>query len=141
MVQNLKNVNLDYASLPSEKTLDVSWGVETDTLGFCVMPTEKTATRQGILSTVSSVYDPMGMTAPYVLTGKSIVQDCCLLKLMNVYQTICERWRTWVLELSIGDNYCFEHCYKPGSFGSLKSALFPHFTDASQFGYGCVLYL
>ena len=60
--KNMKSVNLDYESLPSEKALDVSWGVEADTLGFCVMPTEKPATRRGILSTVSSLYDPLGST-------------------------------------------------------------------------------
>ena len=48
---------------------------------FRVIPTENPATRWGILSTVSSLCDPMGMAAPYVLTGKSIVQDFCQLKL------------------------------------------------------------
>ena len=142
--KNLKSVNLDYESMPSEKALGVSWGVETDTLGFCVMPTEKPATRRGMLSTVSSLYDPLGITAPYVLTGKSIVQDCCRLKLTwdeCVPDDLCERWRSWVRELSVLDNFCFDHCYKPESFGPLKSAQLHHFTDASQFGYGCVSYL
>ena len=142
--KNLKSINLDYESLPSEKALGVSWGVEADTRGFCVMPTEKPATRRGILSTVSSLYDPLGMTAPYVLTGKLIVQDCCRLKLTwdeCVPDDLCERWRSWVRELSILDNFCFDRCYKPESFGPLKSAQSHHFTDVSQFGYGCVLYL
>ena len=142
--KNLKSVNLDYESLPSEKALGVSWDVEADTLGFCVTPTEKPATRRGILSTVSSLYDPLGMAAPYVLTGKSIVQDCCRLKLTWdewVPDDLCERWRSWVRELSVLDNFCFDRCYKPESFGPLKSAQLHHFTDASQFGYGCVSYL
>ena len=32
--KNLKSVNLDYESLPSEKAFGVSWGFEADTLGF-----------------------------------------------------------------------------------------------------------
>ena len=93
---------------------------------------------------MSSLYDPLGMAAPYVLTGKSIVQDCCRLKLTwdeCVPDDLCERWRSWVRELSVLENFCFDRCYKPESFGPLKSAQLHHFTDASQFGYRCVSYL
>ena len=89
-------------------------------------------------------HDPLGMAVPYVLTGKSIVQDCCRLKLTwdeCVPDDLCERWRSWVRELSVLDNFCFDRCYKPESFWPLKFAQLHHFTDASQFGYGCVSYL
>lgn len=38
---------------------------------------DQPATRRGILSTVASIYDPLGFLAPYVLAGKKILQEMC----------------------------------------------------------------
>ena len=38
---------------------------------------DRPLTRRGILSTVSSVYDPLGFLAPLILVGKSLLQDLC----------------------------------------------------------------
>ena len=43
--------------------------------------TAKPVTKRGILSTVSSVYDPLGMAAPFVLGGRLILQNLCKLEL------------------------------------------------------------
>ena len=96
------------------------------------------------LWTPNWLYGPLFWAPQFALTGKSIVQDCCHLRLTwdeCVPDDLCERWRLWVLELSVLDNFWFDQCYKPESFGPLKSAQLHHFTDASQFGYGCVSYL
>ena len=72
--KNVKDIDLDCEVLPAEKALGVVWAVETDTLGFHVTAAQKPSTRRGILSTVSSLYDPLGMAAPFALIGKVIVQ-------------------------------------------------------------------
>ena len=43
-----------------------------------------------MLSTISSVYDPLGIAAPFVLEGQKILQKLCQLKLvgMKIYLTI-----------------------------------------------------
>ena len=58
--KNLKEIDLDYEELPSEKALGVLWAVESDSLGCHVSVPDKAVTRRGILSVVSSVYDPLG---------------------------------------------------------------------------------
>ena len=73
-----------------------------------------------------------------------IVQDCHRQKLTwdeCVPDNLRERWGSWVRELSILDNFCFDLCYKPESFRPLKSAQLQNFTHVSQFGYACVSYL
>ena len=67
--------------LPVERALWVQWAVESDTLGFRIILKDKPLTRRGILSTICSIYDPLGMAAPFVLTGKKILQDLCRTKL------------------------------------------------------------
>ena len=69
----VKNRDL-LGSLPEERALGVLWNVETDTLGFKVNLKEKPLTRRGVLSIFSSIYDPLGFGAPFLLKGKEIIQ-------------------------------------------------------------------
>ena len=41
------------------------------------MKKDKPSTRRGILSIVSSVYDPLGFVAPFIWTAKMILQRLC----------------------------------------------------------------
>ena len=142
--KNVKEVDLDHEELPSEKALGVSWRVETDTLGFQVTCLEKAASRRGVLSVVSSVYDPLGMVAPFILSGKIIVQELCRLRLGwddQIPDEILRRWQRWLSSLLHLDSFSISRCYLPQSFGALSSAQLHHFADASNDGYGCVSYL
>ena len=38
---------------------------------------EKPSTRRGLLSMLSSVYDPLGLGAPFMLKGREIIQQLC----------------------------------------------------------------
>ena len=76
-----KALDLSKESLPVERALGVKWFVESDTLSFNVDTKFKPPTSRGILSLVSSVYDPLGLAAPFVSTAKRLLQDLCRLKL------------------------------------------------------------
>ena len=60
--------------LPDEQTLGILWNVEAVTLGFKIAIKEKPLTRGGMLSTLSSIYDPFGLGAPFLLKEKQIIQ-------------------------------------------------------------------
>ena len=60
-----------------ERALGVHWCIETDTLQFRIELKDKPLSRRGILSTVSSIYDPLGLVAPVILQGKRILQELC----------------------------------------------------------------
>ncbi|XP_053406377.1 uncharacterized protein LOC128546124 [Mercenaria mercenaria] len=68
-------------SLPVDRALGVQWNVEKDELKFKVKVSEKPITRRGILSIVSSIFDPLGLVAPVTLRAKAIVQNLCRQKL------------------------------------------------------------
>ena len=63
--------------LPVERALGVQWCVESDTFEFRIVLNDKPPTRRGILSVVSSIYDPLGFAAPFTLPAKKIIQDLC----------------------------------------------------------------
>ena len=57
-----------------ETALGVLWNIEEDVFKFKVNMKEKPKTRRDMLSTLSSVYDPLGFVAPFILQGKRILQ-------------------------------------------------------------------
>ena len=70
-------LSLDLDELPAERTLGILWDVETDCFGFKLHLQDKPATRRGILSIASSLYDPLGFVAPFVLPAKILLQKLC----------------------------------------------------------------
>ena len=64
-------------ALPIERDLGAEWRVESDTFKFRVELADRPLTRRGILSTVSSVLDPLEVLAPFVLIGKRNLQELC----------------------------------------------------------------
>ena len=60
---------------PVKHVLGVHWSVTNDSFGFHICLNNKDVTRRGILSTISSIYDPLGIAGPFLLRGKKILQD------------------------------------------------------------------
>ncbi|KAK3736794.1 hypothetical protein QZH41_011744 [Actinostola sp. cb2023] len=63
--------------MPIQRSLGTYWCIESDTFGFRIELRDKPLTRRGILSTISSVYDPLGAVSPIILVGKQILQTLC----------------------------------------------------------------
>ena len=120
------------------------WNVSSDTFGFAIVIKDRPATRRGILSTVSSVYDPLGFVAPFILSAKLILQDLCRLKLDwddKIPEEFLNRWQAWLCDLPQLETLAIERCFKPSTMPEITSTQLHHFSDASQQGYGAVSYL
>ena len=61
----------------NERALGVLWNTEDDKLGFQIHMKEKPLTRRGMLSSLSSIYDPLGLAVLFMLEGKRIFQSLC----------------------------------------------------------------
>ncbi|XP_070549476.1 uncharacterized protein [Ptychodera flava] len=100
---------------------------------------DKPATRRGILSIVSSVFDPLGMAASAVLTAKIKLQDLCKQKLgldEEIPGKLKKRWEKWSKDLpQLEENYFVERCLKPDDFGKLVTTQHHHLSGASELGY------
>lgn len=142
--KGVKDLDLHSDVLPIERALGVQWCVESDTFQFRIVLQDKPLTRRGILSTVSSVYDPLGFLAPVILTGRRILQGLCRDKsdwddpVPEPYRHSWVRWRSKLHHL---ENLKIQRCYKPHTFGKLTSVQLHHFSDASDHGYGQCSYL
>jgi len=142
--KNIKELNLSTDNLPIERALGVHWNIERDEFGFKIDLKDKPYTRRGILSTVSSVYDPLGFVAPFSLSAKSILQDLCRRKLewdQEIPTDHRSQWQKWLDDLPKLSQFTVNRCYKPPDFGHTASSQLHQFSDASQIGYGAVSYL
>ena len=70
--QGVKDKDL-MSDLPAEQALGVLWDTEP--------VRQKSWTRRGLLSVISSVYDPLGFATPFLLQGKLLIQQLCKKKL------------------------------------------------------------
>ena len=75
--KGLQELDLVCDPLPIERTLGIMWCAESDTFQFRIVIQDRSLTRRGILTTVCSVYDPLGFVAPLILMGKQILQNLC----------------------------------------------------------------
>ncbi|XP_035997578.1 uncharacterized protein LOC118564254 [Fundulus heteroclitus] len=137
-------LDLSREQLPTERALGVQWDVEQDVFTFSIVNKHKPLTRRGILSIVSSIYDPLGFLAPVILTAKQILQHLCKLKFgwdETIPLEIAQVWDKWVKDLVLLDNLSIRRCITPKGFGEIRSAQLHHFSDASETGFGAVSYL
>ena len=115
--KTFKELDLSSDVLPVERALGVHWCVENDSFGFRNELKDRPLTRRGILSTVSSVYDPLGLAAPFLLKGKIILQQLCADKkgwdedIGEEHTSAWEKWRRVLPKLeSIKVQRCFKQC-------------------------------
>ncbi len=140
----LKNLNLGHDRLPIERALGVQWCVETDTFQLRITVQDTPLTRRSILSTVSSVYDPLGFVSPVLLVAKQILQELCKDGVDwddPISEQIRVRWEKWRRELFLLNDVTVRRSFKPDGFQQLKSVELHHFSDASVSGYGQCSYV
>ncbi|KAL9989490.1 hypothetical protein ACROYT_G004049 [Oculina patagonica] len=126
---------LDFDKLPVERALGVQWNVASDQFGFSIVIKDRPATRRGILSIVSSVYDPLGFAAPFILSAKLILQDLCRNKYGwddKIPDEYLQRWQAWLQELPNLEQLTIQRCFKSLDLGEIASCQLHHFSDASQ---------
>ena len=75
--KEIKGLDLGSDKLPIERALGVEWCIESDAFKFRIQLKDKPCTRKGILATIRSIFDPLGLIAPVVLGGKQILQEIC----------------------------------------------------------------
>ena len=137
-------LDLDLDELPVNQALGVEWNIELDEFGFKIADLNKPNTMRGVLSTISSVFDPLNFAAPVMLPAKQIMQSLWRRKApwdQPISGETLEKWLDWRSSLPLLREITVPRCY----FSRLehKGVTFQlhHLCDASESGYGTVSYL
>lgn len=139
----VKQLDLDLDKQPLERALGIQWDIRNDKFTFRVAVKNKAPTRRNILSVVSSIYDPLGVLAPFTLQAKQILQKLCQERLGwddTIPDEITGPWTRWLTELEQLCRFEMDRCMKPENF-NVKTAELHHFCDASESGYGTASYV
>ena len=113
------------------------WDVEADTLSYRVKEKFVPDTWRGMLSLISSIYDPLGFAAPLILPVKMLLKDLCTLDYgwdAATPDEILVEWRTWLENLPKLKLVSWPHCFKPSDFGVPRDIQLHHFCDTSKQG-------
>ncbi|XP_045574418.1 uncharacterized protein isoform X2 [Salmo salar] len=142
--EGAKDLDMALGEPHMERALGVLWCVASDKFQFRVVVKERPLTRRGVLSTVASVYDPLGFVAPFVLAGKQILQQMCRDKIdwdEPIPDDLRFQWEFWLQGLQKLSEVRIQQGYLPSSFKEVQSYELHHFSDASTSGYGECSYL
>ena len=137
-------MDLDFGDQQKDRALGIEWNILNDSLGFRIAKRPTPDTRRGILSLVSAMYDPLGLTSPLILPAKKVLQSLCKQEFgwdENIPDKQLTRWWEWVKDLPNIKGVTLPWSVKPEGFGELHSSQIHHFSDASEEGYGTVSYL
>ncbi|XP_053699267.1 uncharacterized protein LOC128746242 [Sabethes cyaneus] len=96
------------------------------------------------LRIIMSLFDPIGLLAPFLIHGRMLIQDLWRAGLDwddEVGDKELEKWRRWIKLLTGIGRLKVPRCY----FGNIHSGEYQSlqlhvFTDASELGYGCAAY-
>ncbi|XP_043211405.1 uncharacterized protein LOC122375894 [Amphibalanus amphitrite] len=130
--------------LPRERVLGLNWDMEDDTLCIDVTLPCKPATRRGILSSVSTIYDPLGLISPCILAAKNILKRLCVDKYSwddLIPEDMEREWRLWKEDIELLSTLKIPRCYVTTELGEVERYEVHHFSDASYDGCGQCSYL
>lgn len=100
-------------------------------------------TKRMILSTIATFYDPMGLSAPVILAVKMFLQKITMIPELkwddDVPDNLLFEWNEFYKDLSLLQNIEVPRCALIGEQN--KSIELHGFGDASERGYGCVIYI
>lgn len=73
--KEIKDLDLGAEPIPTQRSLGLSWEVATDTFTFQASTNQQPFTQRGALSTVNSLFDPLGFVAPITIQGKFLQRE------------------------------------------------------------------
>ena len=88
---------------------------------------DKPASKKGMLSEFSSVHDPLGFVAPFLLWGRRIIQILCQQELGCtdiVSDEVRKEWIKWNSKLPTQEELSISRCIKPPDFGKIFDSPF-----------------
>jgi hypothetical protein len=137
-------LNLDLDELPIERVLGLQWDAESDMFQFKTISVNKPYTKRGILSVVSSLYDPLGFLSPLTFLAKVLLQNLWRIGAQwdeEIHDPFLLQWKEWIEELKNIRDIKIPRRFVPSNICTLVECQLHHFSDASKIGYTTVSFL
>ncbi len=144
LAKDLKDLDFSSDALPLQRSLGIACDLDSDTFTFRVSRDEKPFTKRGILSTINSIYDPMGFAGPVTIHGKILFRDL-MSENAGWDQPLPHdqelEWELWRDSLKLLENWRISRTYFATSFQETTEKEVIVFSDASEKAIAAVAYL
>ncbi|XP_039863534.1 uncharacterized protein LOC120718871 [Simochromis diagramma] len=141
---DLKDLDLTADTLPMQRSLGLYWDLDSDCFTYRVQDERKAFTQRGVLSTVNSLYDPLGFVSPVTIQGKLLLRELASQSsdwdtpLPAEKEKVWESWRDSLQELR---HLRIPRPYSNMSPSTVKLTELCVFSDASEKAVAAVAYL
>ncbi|XDV17737.1 hypothetical protein PO909_023556 [Leuciscus waleckii] len=143
-LQRVKDLDFATDNVPVQRSLGISWNIVTDTFTFQVQRDDKPFTRRGVLSTINSIFDPLGFLSPVTIQGRSLLRELTMengewdAPLPGHLQA---EWVKWKSSLQCLQDIQIPRCYTSLSTFAASTRELCVFADASTKAIAAVAYL
>ncbi|MES9882937.1 MAG: hypothetical protein ABW185_18875 [Sedimenticola sp.] len=144
LAKDLQQLYLDDTDLPLQRSLGLVWDINSDSFTFQVSGERKPYTRRGLLSTVNSLFDPLGFVAPVTIQGKLLLRGLMTESrgwdesLPTEYE---QQWIDWRDSLCLLQDLHVPRTYSSSSLSDCVRREVHLFSDASEQAIAAVAYL
>ncbi|XP_071085479.1 uncharacterized protein [Haliotis cracherodii] len=144
LAKDFKDLNFEENTFPLQRSLGMSWDVKSDTFTFRVSDEAKPYTKRGVLSTINSLYDPMGFVAPVIIKGKTLLRELISQKLEwddMLPEELRQEWENWRDSLRLLEQLQIPRKFLPMSLQKYEKKEVCVYCDASEKAIAAVAYL
>ncbi|XP_065195672.1 uncharacterized protein LOC135827076 [Sycon ciliatum] len=140
-----EEINLTKGELPNVKILGVLWLAKEDQFTFQLQLSEigSNPTKRAFLSAPASLFDPLGLLAPYLVQAKVLLQEMWLCGAAwdeQLPPAIVKKVLGWLEQVTELSTVRVPRCLTATGRTAISSQLHV-FSDASEVAYGAVAYL
>ena len=138
-----KVVNLDLSDIPIERALGIIWDPQEDILQIKTINKDSMLTKRGLLSFMTSLYDPIRIISPLMLEPKLIIPELWRRNLAwdeQLPEDIKQRWIAWKRNIPSLAKIKIPRWYGFTATDMVQLELHVFF-DGSQCAYGAVVYI
>ena len=139
---------IDFAENSQQSALGMAWNTDTDTLTINCNILDRPFTRRGILATVNSIFDPLGIISPILLEGRLLQRELLNstaegsavdwdIELSDDHKAAWDIWKSSLTKLN---GISIPRSYTAIDFDIQKVKLHA-FCDASVHGTGYAIYI
>ncbi|XP_078340696.1 uncharacterized protein LOC144627460 [Crassostrea virginica] len=144
LASGVKTLDLGLEDMLFHRSLGLLWNLELDTFTFKITDDDKPCTPRRVLSSVNSLFDPLGLIAPVVIRGRILMRD--LISETSDWDlplsSNCEqKWREWKNSLKPLEDLHIPRCFLQTSFKECTDKQLHVFSDASEKAIATVAFL
>ncbi|XP_062592880.1 uncharacterized protein LOC134254337 [Saccostrea cucullata] len=142
--KSLTQVNIGSDALPAQQSLGLSWDLNSDSFTFSDHLGDRPFTQRGLLSTLNSLFDPMGFIAPLVITGRILARNICSAGTTwdeDLPDTYRQDWENWTQSLHSLSSFTIPRMFMLDSLSTVDKPEIHIYSDASEKAIAAVAFV